>query len=1571
MAESSVEVIVKVKDEASPALAGIVTSIEKISKSLVLPNATFFDTITKQAKEAAAVVADASASLAVSLNNVKSRSFRNIATDAQAAASALRVTKGVVDSTGGSFRNLGGTSLKAAQQEVQRLNKVTAELNKQVVSTRESFSLLGPAARTAAAAFSIGTAIKETVEFDRAITQVVVNSRPAIGTTKELSAEVLKLSAAFGVAPTQTAQDLYKIVTSGAVESANATKTLETSLKLSKLGFGDTSDVAKSLSTVLKAYSLDVEQASDVSDLLFTASAAGGVTFRELSEFIGRTAPIARELNVPLNELVAIFLSLREKGIPALQALVGIRAAFQSLLRQSPELNKVFQSVEGGGFASAEAAVKTIGLVEALKILVRATNGSETALLSLTASTEASAPILALAGDNAGGLGKALGQLEEGMGGVNRSFDDFSKSQAQQFDKAVASLQGAVIGLTSSIAPVINGVFKDLQSLSGLIKSFGTENEDTTQLFSRAVIGLTEAWLAFFAIGLIARLTGVLTVIRAFTGVTSVAGAAVRGIPPVLTQAAAKFGVLKTATLIATEALKGLALFFVTNPIGAGIAAITTAAVLLTQAEIKQAEAEVKLREATDSLTQAILDRGRAGAAAVAVFEKYAAVQTVTQDALNALSQEELESYQARVEGLKSYLLGLRNSQDSLIKQGRDTAAASVEQEAFTRHLKLTGEQADFSIAGINKQLEALAPTIRDVANRFTEISKAAEAARLESNIFTTVLATAITESKDQVAELSTAFKNVNFSNAPQLLQVIQSLGLGVSTISEAFKVALEDQSVESINKLLSQLVVLRDQGAISLKDFAGTATIAIGALFTQLGVNTQAQLATLDQNIVDTFTNIVRVGTLKSNDLVTIVTASLDKLKTAEAATNFGQVLETAFQANQLSAREYEITLNSVRLKQQELAVSSSVLASALKSASEFFNITTVKQASSDFENLKLQFSLVSEAFNKGQVSADNFGIAAQKAAQDTFTFLTQTKGLSDQTAAAIVKTQFAVNGLKVAISSQGEVTVRTARDIIRAQRDAANEITKISVSLEDLNRKVKKAVDDLNSSDLSKLSKDVAAAFNEAAENVDLAFSRMVISQRAFESAVITGNQDLIEISKAQYDADVNAFKSAQDSKKQAAINAVKDIEKAQSDAISTSAQTIQQQGQSAGDALAGLFNNVNAGLSQVSQDTLSRLSSLSSTATRDVQLAMDSVARSFTEGFVRTFGTGVTTVSNEMSLLTNPVEFLKQQLLQLEAAAAQNAATFDEFNARLREAPVLTTALSREATQLTSNLQQVDKQRLDQLKASIDSARQRLNAFRNEAADTLRTLKSELAGLRGDDAQVENIEFGQKREDLEKRIAVAREAGDLKSLQDLRASLGILTTIHNEKLRQIAAEKLAALNAERERDEEAKRRAAEAAAREAERAKKRQADAETLEDTFSGIVFPTTPAGGFDPSRQVKPPAFADGGVVSGPGTGRSDSILARLSAGEFVSDAKTTAFFGPGFFHQLKAMSRGVSPAIPRFAEGGLVGSARTTTPSRNVNISISLDNQSPVVGTFGEDDADKFIKLLEDLGGRAQ
>jgi hypothetical protein len=70
------------------------------------------------------------------------------------------------------------------------------------------------------------------------------------------------------------------------------------------------------------------------------------------------------------------------------------------------------------------------------------------------------------------------------------------------------------------------------------------------------------------------------------------------------------------------------------------------------------------------------------------------------------------------------------------------------------------------------------------------------------------------------------------------------------------------------------------------------------------------------------------------------------------------------------------------------------------------------------------------------------------------------------------------------------------------------------------------------------------------------------------------------------------------------------------------------------------------------------------------------------------------------------------------------------------------------------------------------------------------------------------------------------------------------------------------------------------------------------------------------------------FASGGLVIGPGTSSSDSIPARLSAGEFVMNASAVKRVGVDFLQSINGLSNGprVSGRTLAFAAGGLVPEA---------------------------------------------
>jgi hypothetical protein len=125
---------------------------------------------------------------------------------------------------------------------------------------------------------------------------------------------------------------------------------------------------------------------------------------------------------------------------------------------------------------------------------------------------------------------------------------------------------------------------------------------------------------------------------------------------------------------------------------------------------------------------------------------------------------------------------------------------------------------------------------------------------------------------------------------------------------------------------------------------------------------------------------------------------------------------------------------------------------------------------------------------------------------------------------------------------------------------------------------------------------------------------------------------------------------------------------------------------------------------------------------------------------------------------------------------------------------------------------------------------------------------------------------------------------------------------------------------------------------------------------------------------------PSGYAGGGLIQGPGTETSDSILARLSRNEYVIPAYATHHYGSGFFDQLRRLQ------IPKFANGGLVGGANVNTNTTQNSINTIVNNlaaqtaqsMTPVTINvpgkpikFDTDNAGAVEQLVRELTGRTR
>ncbi|SFL23794.1 tape measure protein [Azotobacter beijerinckii] len=108
-------------------------------------------------------------------------------------------------------------------------------------------------------------------------------------------------------------------------------------------------------------------------------------------------------------------------------------------------------------------------------------------------------------------------------------------------------------------------------------------------------------------------------------------------------------------------------------------------------------------------------------------------------------------------------------------------------------------------------------------------------------------------------------------------------------------------------------------------------------------------------------------------------------------------------------------------------------------------------------------------------------------------------------------------------------------------------------------------------------------------------------------------------------------------------------------------------------------------------------------------------------------------------------------------------------------------------REAERARRGMSLLDRADLSSLENTLKSARQQMQALGDSSRDTLDSLQSELAQLRGDQEEVDRRAFDSRRRALEAQLTEARAAGNGQAVSDLNSALSTLGRIEAETAAQ----------------------------------------------------------------------------------------------------------------------------------------------------------------------------------------
>lgn len=250
------------------------------------------------------------------------------------------------------------------------------------------------------------------------------------------------------------------------------------------------------------------------------------------------------------------------------------------------------------------------------------------------------------------------------------------------------------------------------------------------------------------------------------------------------------------------------------------------------------------------------------------------------------------------------------------------------------------------------------------------------------------------------------------------------------------------------------------------------------------------------------------------------------------------------------------------------------------------------------------------------------------------------------------------------------------------------------------------------------------------------------------------------------------------------------------------------------SMGSSIADFYNNITSNLASLSQKALAAFSALTG-GRGEVVTELDSMKNrvdALGEG-IRTLGLSAVGAGSRLTrwfidtaTASNRVE---KEFLQQKIAVEQLVDQFERGEHSSRYLGYSVRDLEREFNLL-------DEQDLDRLAGSIDRVQSQVDSLRDSLSDTVSSLRQELAGLQGDNEEVERLRFEERKLELQEQLNRARQIGDQEAISNAQEALRLSQQAFELRLEQAQARK-----------EEEKQRAAEQAAEEERRRQREEAE------------------------------------------------------------------------------------------------------------------------------------------------
>lgn len=1219
---------------------------------------------------------------------------------------------------------------------------------------------------------SMQKAVQSAADFEEQLGKVAVKGGYTAAQMTELQAGVEQIAAQFGVTGQEAAQGMEVLAAAG-LSAKDAIATLPQVLALAQMEGLSLDDAATKLSDTLSIMGLGFDQAGRMADVLAKGANITTSSAASLSEALSKVGGQAKAAGLDLEQTVAALDLLHKNGIKGSEAGTGLAAILTQLLAPASAASQQLNLL---GISSRDLGAVLDGLQAA---------GAKAGPAILAFGETAGPNLRALISEGSRGLNDFTGQLRNLDGDALKS----AQALSSNFNSALKALGAAWDAVARQLAAPL------LAPLTAGLKALGAALSDTSGLLggaflaAAALVGKSIAQLA-------AALPGWVASLRASAAALSVAELATVGFSRVLALLTGPVGLILAAVAgflafrQGAEASKA--------PLDALKGSVEQ------QAEALKKLGNAQLEVAKTALQKAIADQTvavqRLGEEARSTADKVGQQVIVWDDWRQGahrvtVGQEQLAEANAKVEAATQQLSALTQQYNAVTQEQAQRAAAATQaalpQAQSVGQLSKAYTQTLIEVESYRDQLQLLAPAseaAQGMALMLADAERRAAAAK-EAYLAALIPARVAQQQYNQTAAEAAAVLKPYQDLVTRLrgeLEQQQKAHLDTTVTAEKLKqaqvlLAQQTDAYWTSLKRLTQDERDRPGQLLALKEAYQQQEREVARLtLTQDGSresgdalaqanNRLAQISGQYTNLAQQEgTSIEQLGQKRQAEAA--ATAATTQAKLAQ--------LQAALQLQQAYGHENQAAQLAVEIARTEAQAARDVAAAKRGQA---------QQAAQVLEQKQREYALTLQ--NNPAQQAEIYQLQQMVVAK---------QAEADAAEAAIAQKDREVQQAAVMAGPIGQLTRLYAEQTGERERAAAASDRYYDTQLKEVQGAIQVAKargDEAEEARLLAQQQDLlieqaqakAAAAQQAAADAQNTVAAYTLQAQATDGLSAAEKEQIAQlqaVADAKAAAAAQAANYAQDL--QAETGAARENAAAQA-AAAAAAQAAADAAAEAADKQKSLGNAVSTALSAANRAIRDLDGDTAKLNARFNELQSIMLSTTNAQGMAGWMGQ----IAAVTQTVTQEFESQKARLTDLTNTLARYADT-GQYTATVQQAMI------QSAGDLDQQYTLLNAQDLDNLRAALDSANQKLRAMQQEtqdAKDRLAELNAELLEAQGADQKAQllrqQLSFQQQLAAIEKQRAEAEAAGNRDLLAILADQEAVLRQINDAKTRNIAAD------------------------------------------------------------------------------------------------------------------------------------------------------------------------------------